>query len=618
MQPRSVRAVPSLVLLLALTLAGSLALPGAALGQVRSAPLVEAPASMAKAAVVAEPPARIAAGVEPLARLVEAGRGAVDQVEALAAWNRAGRLPVRSGIVRPVPLPRQVRFGGGIAAEAAGLHAGGAFARVGAGSTVWGASVEVAGAHRLRLHLDGVDLPPGTRMWVYGEDGEAVAFGPELAREGSLWTPSVYGPAIRLEVELPRAALAGAAERGFVVDRVVQIFRLGPDLAPVLEPSPLPQVVDTSCLIDVTCVSPATFSVVDLAERAIAHIEFVDGGFLALCTGGLLNVAQGAPAGAEPGFLTANHCLDSQAAASTLEAFWDYKTQTCDGVPPPLGTLPRTNGSQLLASDPISDFTFLGMDFPPHRVLLGWNAEIQVLPAETETHRISHPVPESDILSQQYTRNRTVGEQDILRCGTDNQGRATDDLSRFTHSVFLEGGTFGGSSGAPLMLDNGQVVGQLLGACGSAETVNDGCSMENDEIDGNFFTTFDFIQQHLGVTAGVISEFISTPELPGFEFAVTITPAGSAAVVGASESDCIAETLCVSGALAGRPEVFVKIIGPRPNGFLWVQISRFTPSRVDVTVRQLSTGEVNHYTLEEVGAASDDVSGLQDREAFSP
>ncbi len=140
--------------------------------------------------------------------------------------------------------------------------------------------------------------------------------------------------------------------------------------------------------------------------------------------------------------------------------------------------------------------------------------------------------------------------------------------------------------------------------------------MENDEIDGNFFTTFDFVAPFLGTT--VPGGVLTTPEIPGFEFEVTITPAGGAPIEGASESDCIAETLCVSGALAGRPEVFVKIIGPRPNGFLWVQISRFTPSRVDVTVRQLSTGDENQYTLEAVGAGSDDVSGRQDREAFTP
>jgi hypothetical protein len=356
--------------------------------------------------------------------------------------------------------------------------------------------------------------------------------------------------------------------------------------------------------------------VVRLAERAVAHIEFVDGGTFA-CTGGLLNLADGAPAHLEPPFLTANHCFDTQQIATTLEAFWDYRTSSCNGVAPSLGSVPRTSGSQLLESRTISDFTLVTLDFPPDRVLLGWNAENPVLPKNTVTHRISHPLTHA-ILSQQYTQNRTLAGNEIKKCGTAG-GRATDDLTRFTHSVFLEGGTFGGSSGAPLILDNGQVVGQLLGACGSEETVDDGCSVENDEIDGNFFTTFDHIKEHLGAQDGPPPDgVLTTPELPGFEFEVTITPAGGAPVEGASEADCIAETLCVSGALAGRPEVFVKIIGPRPNGFLWVQISRFTPSQVDVTVRQLSSGIEKQYTLDAVGGGSDDVSGLQDRTAFTP
>jgi hypothetical protein len=610
------RAVSSLPLL-ALALAACLALPGPALAEVRSAPLAEAPSHLAKAAaVVGEPPARIAAGVEPLARLAEAERGAADELEALTAWNRAGRRPLQTGIVRPVPLARTVRFGDRLLAEAAGLHAGGAFARVGTDSTVWGTAVEVAGAHRLRLHLEGVDLPAGARMWVYGEDGQAVAFGPELAFEGSLWTPSVFGPSIRLEVELPRESLPGAAGgHGFTIDRVAEIFRLDADGAPITAPWVEPKSHD-DCLIDVSCVGPGKFSVVDLAERAVAHIEFVDGGTFA-CTGGLLNLANGAPANLEPPFLTANHCFDTQQIATTLEAFWDYRTPSCDGAAPPLGSVPRTSGSQLLESRTISDFTLVSLDFPPDRVLLGWNAENPVLPKNTVTHRISHPLTHA-ILSQQYTQNRTLAGNETKKCGTAG-GRATDDLTRFTHSVFLEGGTFGGSSGAPLILNNGQVVGQLLGACGSEETVDDGCSVENDEIDGNFFTTFDHIKEHLGAQDGPPPDgVLTTPELPGFEFEVTITPAGGAPVEGASEADCIAETLCVSGALAGRPEVFVKIIGPRPNGFLWVQISRFTPSQVDVTVRQLSSGIEKQYTLDAVGGASDDVSGLQDRTAFTP
>ena len=109
-------------------------------------------------------------------------------------------------------------------------------------------------------------------------------------------------------------------------------------------------------------------------------------------------------------------------------------------------------------------------------------------------------------------------------------------------------------------------------------------------------------------------EWLTSPDLPGFEAQVRI----ESERLGVAEPICIAEALCVSGALPGRPEVFVKVIGPRPNGFLWVQISRFTPSRLEVWLRQVAGGETRYYQLEAVGPDTADVSGLQDREAFSP
>ena len=111
--------------------------------------------------------------------------------------------------------------------------------------------------------------------------------------------------------------------------------------------------------------------------------------------------------------------------------------------------------------------------------------------------------------------------------------------------------------------------------------------------------------------------WLTTLDQPDFRFKVRIT-AGDTQFPGTQVDLCIVETLCAAGALAGRPEVFVKIIGPRPNGFLWVLISRFTPSRVEVWVEQLSSDQVNYYTLAQVAADETDISGLQDREAFLP
>jgi hypothetical protein len=112
--------------------------------------------------------------------------------------------------------------------------------------------------------------------------------------------------------------------------------------------------------------------------------------------------------------------------------------------------------------------------------------------------------------------------------------------------------------------------------------------------------------------------WLTSPDLPGYRVKARVRASGGAAVTAGRAEPCIAETLCLSGALAGRPEVFVKVIGPRPNGFLWVQISRFTPSEVEIWVEQVATGSVRYYRLDAVGREASDVSGLQDREAFLP
>jgi hypothetical protein len=111
--------------------------------------------------------------------------------------------------------------------------------------------------------------------------------------------------------------------------------------------------------------------------------------------------------------------------------------------------------------------------------------------------------------------------------------------------------------------------------------------------------------------------YLTTTAIPNFQFKVrifnTTTP-----TAGSKETDCIPETLCVSGAIAGRSEVFVRVVGPRPNGYLWPTIVRFTPSRVEVDVMQISTGITKTYVLPAVPSDSDELSGLQDRTGFLP
>ena len=121
----------------------------------------------------------------------------------------------------------------------------------------------------------------------------------------------------------------------------------------------------------------------------------------------------------------------------------------------------------------------------------------------------------------------------------------------------------------------------------------------------------------VGTCDAVAAPWITSPEYPDFRFRVTIT-AGDKVFPGAPEASCQPDTVCVSGALRGRSEVFLRILGPRPNGYLWPTIVRFTPSAVEVEVEQLSRGVRRVYSLPEVPAGVDELSGLQDRLGFVP
>jgi len=614
------------ILMLSVALACVVLVGGVQAAEPISVPMLVSPPAPVTAASQSAPPVRVAEGfgVAPMAELVPARVGAIDELAAIAAHNRAGELPMRTGFARPLPMSRSVRFDASMAGPA-GVADGGAYVRFGAATAVWGSEVRVDEAYRLRVHLDQVSLPHDARLWVYGEDGEVRGpFGLELVYDGGLWTPSVAGPALRLEVELPADAIdrqAAGAPYGFVVDRVMETVRLDASGSPITgDPVALPAAVDSSCLVDSTCVDATDFTVVDPARAAVAQLVFVEGPFQYACSGGLLNDVQQT---ATPNLLTANHCFSTQAVASTLEAVWDWTTMTCNGSVPPRSGQPVSNGSTLVATGISSDYTLVRLNtVPPGRTFLGWTTQdTHNFPVSETYNRLHYPAPENAILSQHYTQFMRIPDADINLCGVDPDGRQVDNTSLFIHTVQLQGGDFGGSSGGPIIRDNGQVVGQLFGACGPAP--EEGCDDRNDNLDGAFANTFgdpavQMVLLNQGDPDPPSAVWLTTPQQPGFEFQVQITPAGGSPVLGANEPVCIVESLCASGALAGRPEVFIKLIGPRPNGFLWVQISRFTPSQVEVWVRQTASGQTNYYNLPTVSAQSDDVSGLQDRVAFSP
>jgi hypothetical protein len=556
-----------------------------------------------------------AAGGTPVAILPKAEVAAPDRLAAIGEWNRNRRQPTRNGFVRDLPVPQVVDLSALLRAQAGETLAGG-FVSDATSERIWATQVRIEGAWRLRLHLADVHLPAGSRLWVYGESGLAVGpFGSELAgTEADLWTPSVSGGrsgGITLEVHVPRtAAVSGVSgESGFRVDRVLELVRLDPAGAPVASASSTP-----ACLVDAACIDATRFPGIDDVRRAIGILGHVDskGQFAAECTGSLLNDTDDTTT--IPYFLTANHCVTTVNQANTLEVFFDDRTATCNGAAPDLDTLPRVNGSTLLSTSGNSDYTLLRLSrFPDNqRYLLGWEARSSVLVNGTKIFRISHPLG----LPQAYSESTFESHPRHLCSPADEGGIPINDLTKFIYLFPVFGGTFGGSSGSPSLLESGRVVGTLTDGCGP--NPSDGCDYRNDCADGAFSATFPAISRWLdprtgGATSSCVPDATSLCLLGGrFRVRIQWTTADGKSGAGQAVS-LTPDTGYFWFFDASNVEVVTKMLdGCSLGSRYWFFAGGLTNVQAVITVTDTLTAAVRTYTNPQ-GAA---FQPIQDTSAF--
>jgi hypothetical protein len=519
------------------------------------------------------------AGIEPGVALPAADEAAL---AAIADWNLSGGLPLQNGVERPLPKRQLVVLSPTGAGSAAEPLAGGVVERGNDGTIRWGTAIRVDGAWRLRILLGALSLPPGTQAWVYGEGSEIVGpFGTELiGPDGTLWTPSVGGPEIRLELAVPTASPGGLEVPTLRVESVAELFPLDERGLPVRADAELQ---DTSCLIDAACAGSGDFSAIDTVKHAVAHLQFQVGGSSYICTGSLVNdKVQGTWV---PYLLTANHCFSTQSAASSLEAFFDYYASICGGAAPSLGSRPRSSGAALLKTSAANDFTFVRLNnLPNGRSFLGWTTSEPG--GGQKLHRISHP---SGLKAHYSAGAKIASPADTCGLGGAN----------YHHTNPQDGSIAGGSSGAAITNANGQIVGQLYGFCGP--NVEDPCDTRNRQVDGKFSVTFPQISQYINVEGG--SSGSCTNDLTNgvvclrsrrFEFTGTWTDFSNPAVTKPLIWTPV-EDINATGGFQNNPsgiQVVMRVAdGCSQTGTWWVWLGGFTDAGWSIRVRDTVTGK---------------------------
>lgn len=208
----------------------------------------------------------------------------------------------------------------------------------------------------LRLQFQG-QLDSGITLQIYHPDGSVVL--PVRAYpddEGYWWAPTLwYSDTIGVEIFVPETVDAQKLPELTAIGLMYQ--GIEPDFAPA----------ELGCHLDVTC-----YSAYNDLKQGVARILFPVGSNWGLCTGQLMNRTGTDFA---PIFSTAQHCINTQASAHGMEAYWFYQTATCNGTPPNLNSVPRTTGALLLKQHYQSDWTLLGLYEPPAGdFYLGWDS----------------------------------------------------------------------------------------------------------------------------------------------------------------------------------------------------------------------------------------------------
>lgn len=223
-------------------------------------------------------------------------------------------------------------------------------------------------AQALRVQVNLNALAPHERLWLIDPVAQ-TSFGPYTAADhapGGRWLPVVEGDMAVLAVDSAEARLPEATVIGLTHFYRGLTGQAGSALAKEL-----------SCNIDVACEPNAELQNI---SSAVGVIVRVSGGYdAAICSGTLLNNDD--TEALEPYFMTAGHCLSTQLEVLQIDVIWDFRASACDaGDAPALGTLPRSSGKNLLATDTILDLSLIELDDVPvgtyGRTYAGYNADL--------------------------------------------------------------------------------------------------------------------------------------------------------------------------------------------------------------------------------------------------
>lgn len=324
-------------------------------------------------------------------------------------------------------------------------------------------AIRSPGARDLRMGIKASLIPAGAEVRFFGYDASeiqkvsgkvisdtiAINLGAGDSEEVAriYWSPVIPGETIGMEIFIPD---------GTPIDSVVIstpiISHLFVD--PSSELSVMRPRAAAACNLDVMCYPGWSTT----TSNAVGQMVYSKPEGTFVCTGTLLNDID---VTFTPYFLTANHCISNQSAASSLQTWWFYHASSCNSGVPYYGRQTIYPGATLLYNSATTDTSFLRLNYPPPGGVYyaGWTtATPMVGQAATGLHN-----PQGDL--QKISFGSFNKFQICVASGASNFTCSVADAATgtFLEIDYTQGMTEGGSSGSGVFNNDGQVYGQLYG-----------------------------------------------------------------------------------------------------------------------------------------------------------
>ncbi|MEP7181015.1 MAG: hypothetical protein ABI886_02365 [Betaproteobacteria bacterium] len=306
----------------------------------------------------------------------------------------------------------------------------------------YAARIDVAsvGAAALRIALTMQATDPRVTLRFSGSAPgapapEAVAANDvarSAAEHGVWWSPVLEGATATIELHAPAGVPRDAI--ALTLARVSHLAIAGADLARI-DAKRVTEIGQAgACEIDVACVTPTPTQALRDAASSVVQIVFtLDDGRTGLCTGTLLNDTVD---DRQPYVYAANHCLDRQSVAATVNTYWFFDAVSCGSLTVPPYVL-LAGGATLLARSQDDDWALVRLNrTPPSGAKYSaWTSEPVAEFAVANT--IHHP--EGDL--KKWSQGSVLGTLINTDIGVNGL---------FTEVIWNQGSTEAGSSGAGL------------------------------------------------------------------------------------------------------------------------------------------------------------------------